>query len=128
MWPRVVECMLGCWLLISPFVFRYEDRGAAWWINDHAIGLAVIAFGLMSYWRPTRRMHLLSVAAALWLVLYGRFGHEYPFPPAAQNYITLGLLLLMLAIIPSRASQPPEAWRKEPAEVPGRTAVPEQSS
>lgn len=113
MWPRVVECMLGCWLLISPFVFRYEDQRLTWWINDYAVGLAVIIFGLLSYGRSTRRTHLLTIAASLWLMLYGRFGHAYPFPPAAQNYITVGLLLLMLAIIPSRATQPPAEWFKD---------------
>jgi len=113
MWPRVVECMLGCWLLVSPFVFRYGDQNNAWWVNDQIVGLAIITFGLMSYWRPTRRMHLLTLVAALWLVLFGRFGHEHPFPPAAQNYITLGFLLMMIAIIPNEASRPP-AVRLEP--------------
>src|SRR5688572_25022582 len=111
MWPRVVECMLGCWLLISPFVFRYPGSWSGWWINDCATGLAVIGFALLSYWRPTRHMHLVTLLVALWLVLYGRFGHQHPFPPAAQNYITIGFLLMMLAIIPNHASQPPEAWR-----------------
>ncbi|SRR5690606_22550319 len=118
MWPRVTECMLGCWLLISPFVFRYEDQPLGWWINDYAVGLAVIGLGLMSYWRPTRRIHLLTVLLAIWLVLYGRFGHQYPFPPTAQNYITLGFLLMMLAIIPSRASEPPAEWFKREPELP----------
>ncbi len=119
MWPRVIECMLGCWLLISAFVFRYEDQRTAWWINDYVIGVAVIGFGLLSYWQPTRRMHLLTIVAALWLMLYGRFGHEHPFPPAAQNYITLGFLLLMLAIIPNRASRPPAAWFEGADAAPG---------
>lgn len=113
MWPRVTECMLGCWLLVSPFVFRYEDQPLGWWINDYVVGLAVIAFGLLSYWRPARRIHLLTVLLAIWLVLYGRFGHQYPFPPAAQNYITLGFLLMMIAIIPSHASEPPPEWYKQ---------------
>jgi hypothetical protein len=111
--------MLGSWLLISPFIFHYGDAPLAWWINDNVVGLAVIAFGLFSFWRPTRRMHLLSILAALWLMGYGRFGHDYPFPPAAQNYITLGLLLLMVAVIPSRASRPPDAWFKDPDHAPG---------
>ena len=110
MWPRVTECLLGCWLLISPFVFRYEVQPLGWWINDYVVGLAIILLGLMSYWRPTRRIHLLTVLLAIWLVFYGRFGHQYPFPPAAQNYITLGFLLMMTAIIPSRASEPPAEW------------------
>jgi peptidoglycan/LPS O-acetylase OafA/YrhL len=113
MWPRVVECMLGCWLLISPFVFRYEDQPIAWWINDHVIGMCVIIFGLMSFWRRTPRAHLLTLLAALWLVLYGRLGHQFPFPPAAQNYITVGLLLMMFAIIPSNSLRPPAAWFKD---------------
>lgn len=113
MWPRVMECMLGCWLLVSPFVFRYEGSWDGWWISDYVVGLSVIAFGLLSYWRPTRHLHLATLVAATWLVLYGRFGHEYPFPPAAQNSITIGFLLMMVAILPNHVAHPPEAWEQD---------------
>lgn len=49
MWSRVVEAMLGCWLLVSPFVFRHPFSEPQLWIVDLIAGLAVITCGLLSY-------------------------------------------------------------------------------
>ena len=38
MWSRVVEVMLGCWLLMSPFLFHYAAGCVAVWANDLACG------------------------------------------------------------------------------------------
>jgi hypothetical protein len=35
----------------------------------------------------------------------------YPTPPALQNDLLVGVLLLMFAILPSEASLPPRSWR-----------------
>jgi hypothetical protein len=36
----------------------------------------------------------------------------YPSPPTEQNHILVGLLLVLFAIIPNEASQPPKAWEE----------------
>jgi hypothetical protein len=120
MWSRVVEVMLGCWLLISPFVFAHPSDAAALWINDLSCGSAVIVFGLFSYWRPTQHAHLLSLAVGTWLVAFAyRQGFGEP-SPASQNHLILGLLLLMFAIIPNDAAEAAPAWDAEPARNPRR--------
>lgn len=111
MWSRVVEVMLGCWLLISPFVFAHQPEDVGLWANDLACGSAIIVFGLFSWWRPTRHAHLLSVAVAGWLVAFAYREGLGGASPAAQNHMVLGLLLLMFAIIPNDAAQPPREWR-----------------
>jgi hypothetical protein len=58
------------------------------------------------------RAHLLNILVALWLLGFGYFGFGEPAPPAAQNNIVVGLILLMLAIIPSEATLPPKGWRE----------------
>jgi hypothetical protein len=110
MWPRVVEVMLGCWLIVSPFIFAHPAERTAWWVNDMASGLAIIVFALASHWRPLKRTHLLSAAVALWLISYAYFSPLYA-APAMQNTMVLGLLVGMMAIIPSEANRPPEGWR-----------------
>ena len=112
MWARIVECMLGCWLLISPFVFAHSEEHWALWTNDLAAGGMLITFSLASYWRPTGWAHWLFVPLAVWLVVFGRFSSSPPLEPALQNEIIIGLLLLMFAIVPNEASQPPRAWRR----------------
>src|SRR5207247_2056429 len=52
MWARVVEVMLGCWLAVSPFVFRHPAEERAWWANDLICALLVVALALLSVWPP----------------------------------------------------------------------------
>ncbi len=110
MWARDVEVMLGVWLIISPFVFVHSDEATLLWASDFAAGGLVATFAALSYWRPTRHAHLLTLLVALWLVAFGRFGAASPLPPGMQNEIVIGLLLMMFAIIPNYATQPPDVW------------------
>jgi hypothetical protein len=113
MWARVVEFMLGCWLAISPFIFRHPADDLRLWATDWIAASLVILFALLSYWPPLKHIHLATAVVALALVAIGRFSSwEHP-PPGAQNQIVIGLLLLMFALVPSHASQPPETWQAE---------------
>jgi hypothetical protein len=116
MWARVVEVMLGCWLAISPFVFRHPPDERWLWANDFACAFAVIVFALVSYWQRMRRAHLATAVLALWLIGFGYFASPHPLPPALQNDMLTGLLLVMLAIIPNKSNLPPDAWLKFYAE------------
>lgn len=107
MWARVVEFMLGCWLAVSPFVFRYGPDDSSQLMMDFALATAIATLSLLSYWHPTRHAHLLTSLVALGMIGYGRFATPVPIPPNLQNYILVGLLLLMFAIVPNYASQPP---------------------
>jgi hypothetical protein len=118
MWSRVVEIMLGCWLLVAPFVFQHSAEHVGWWITDLAAGSAVIMFGLLSHARPTRHAHLLTLIVACGLIGYAfsqALGSAGPHvSPAQQNEVILGFLLLMFALVPNEASQPPESWVGSP--------------
>jgi hypothetical protein len=111
MWPRIVEILLGIWLIASPLIFRTADtcmRGA---VNDLICGAAVIVLSLVSFSSRFRRAHFLILLVAAWLLITGYIaGH--PAPPAAQNLIIVGLLLAMFAIIPGRINEMPESWRR----------------
>lgn len=113
MWARTVEVMLGCWLILSPFIFRHEQGDSYLWSNDILCGVAIIFLALLSYWRKTEQAHFAQLLIAAWL-----FGQAFlqpsppPPPPAYQNHIVLAFLLLMFAIIPNRASIPPKGWRE----------------
>lgn len=109
MWARVVEGMLGCWLLVSPFVFQHGDH-TMYWVADFTAALVVICLALASYWPPLRQAHLGIIVAALAMILYGRFAGGAEPVPALQNHILIGLLLLMFALVPNHASRPPDPW------------------
>jgi hypothetical protein len=111
MWARVVELMLGCWLAASPFVFRHPAGEPALWANDLACGLAVVVLSLLFFWEPARHAHFGTGAVGLWLVAFAFLTSAPPAPPALQNDLLVGLLLLMHAIVPNEASLPPRSWR-----------------
>jgi len=111
MWARIVELMLGCWLVVSPFVFRHGGGRTDLWVNDLAWGSVLVVVALLCHWRPLRRLHLLNVVTAGWLLVFGYTSIEgHPAPPHTQNHMIVGLLVLMLAVIPSAATRPPPGW------------------
>jgi peptidoglycan/LPS O-acetylase OafA/YrhL len=111
MWARVVEIMLGFWLLASPFIFRFGGTHDGNLTNDLLCGLLIVIFGFLSFWNRTAPAHFLILLVAGWLIIFGYLaGH--PAPPSAQNQIIVGLLLVMFAIIPNNADEMPEAWQK----------------
>ena len=110
MWPRVVELMLGVWLLIAPFVFGFVLGGfqsmQAW-----ICGFVVIIASCLSYWPPTRHARAATALTGLWLTGSSYAVGAFPAPPDVQNGLLTGLLLVMFAIIPNEASEPPRPWR-----------------
>ena len=112
MWPRVIEGMLGCWMLVTPFVFRGTASIDDYAANALVTGGLLIVASLLSFWQPTRHARFATLLVALWLAAHGYFAAARPGPPAAQNEIMIGLTLLLFAIIPSEATQPPPPWRQ----------------
>jgi hypothetical protein len=111
MWARTIEVMLGSWLALSPFIFRHGGDDKVLWFNDLLSAMAIIVLALVSFWPPLRFAHLASLAIAVWLIAFGFWSSPYPAPPALQNDIVIGLLLLMFAIIPNETNLPPREWR-----------------
>jgi len=111
MWARIVECMLGCWLLMSPFIFQHSEKEIALWVNDLSVGIVLIVGSLASYWKRTFWAHWLFLPIGLWLIGFGRFSYSPPLPRGYQNEIITGILLLMFAIVPNEATQPPKSWQ-----------------
>ena len=114
MWSRITEILLGCWLIASPFVFGHAHDESFWWVMDVGVGSVVILLAAASYWTRTQHAHLLLllVTCVLFGLAYSQFGDP---PPAAQNRALVGLLLLMFALIPNRASQPSPSWSETDA-------------
>jgi hypothetical protein len=110
MWARVVEVTLGCWLVISPFIFRHPTDATFLWINDVATGAIVITIALVSIWPRLEKLHFLQLAVAAYLVLVAFLAAPPPPPAPHQNHVTLALLLIILAIIPTRGTRPPRSW------------------
>lgn len=109
MWGRIIEIMTAVWLALSPFIFRVQDQPRTVAI-DSLLALALLVLAGLSFWKPTRQAHLGILALAVGLALYGRFSGSTPPSPWHQNHIIVGLLLMMVAVVPNHASQPPQPW------------------
>lgn len=118
MWSRVVEVMLGCWLLVSPFVFRMSEDDVLLWGVYLTAALFVICAGLASYVRTLQYAHLMTLLSACLMILFSVIENgmstatsvDQPIAPSLQNLVVVGLLLLMLGLIPNSASRPPASW------------------
>lgn len=110
MWARITEFLLALWLIASRFFFSYGDLPLNF--SDFAIPFLIILFAALSYVEKLNKMHLLHIIPSAWL-LYISFSYPTPWLPfGLQNHILVALLLLTFAIIPSRASEHPRAWKQ----------------
>ena len=112
MWPRAVEMMLGAGLALTPFIFLHDSGTAEVWANALFCALLILLASGLSFWKRTRRAHLLNIAVALWLVGYGYVMAGAPPQPVFQASMITGLVLGLFAFIPPDANQPPLSWRK----------------
>ncbi len=120
MWARVVEIMLALWLAVSPFVFHFPPEATLLWANDFSCAVLIATLAFLSLAKRWRHIHLLSIAVGTWLIAFA-YSAGLPAPFWAQNDIIVGLLIVMFAIIPSDATEPPPSWREvEHAEQLGR--------
>ena len=111
MWARVVEFMLACWLAISPFIFGYPNDAIFFWVSDLITASLIAFFSLICYYRSLRKMHLFNLAISFYLIALSYIFKDSPLYEPLQNYMVLGILLLMIAIVPTDAEKPPQSWR-----------------
>ncbi len=112
MWPRVVEVMLGAWLLVTPFIFRATPEVDAYTASAFAAGAIAAVASLASCWDPLRHARFLTLGVSFWLMLHGYFSAARPGPPAAQNELVVGSILLLFAILPNEINAKPRPWRE----------------
>jgi hypothetical protein len=79
--------MLGCWLAMSPFIFRHAADERVRWFNDLLSALAVVVLALVSFSPQLRYVHLGIVVVALWLIGFRILGIRLPrAASAAERY------------------------------------------
>ncbi len=111
MWPRVVEVAIGAWLLMSPFIFQHTSGAEAYSLSQGAAGAAIIVASLLAIWRPAAAARVVTALATAALIAHGYFSAPRPGPPAAQNEIVAGLLLVLFVLLPNDINTPPEPWQ-----------------
>lgn len=112
-----MEIMLGLWLVLSPLVWGHDSSHPELWRSDAISGTAVIGLAVLSFWPCRvlgflRHAHVLILLVASWVVGFSYVQSGHPAAPGYQNALLTGLTLLLVAVIPNDASQPPVSWRR----------------
>jgi hypothetical protein len=106
MWARICELLLGIWLLYSHFLFDYKGK------VDLVSTFFILLFASLCFIKRLQKMHLLQIIPASLLFYVSYTYPVVPLPFSLQNFILVGLSLLLFAVIPSHASDHPEPWKK----------------
>jgi hypothetical protein len=117
LWPRIIEAILGCWLVLAPFVLDYAATSPTAVRIDMAAGALLIATSLGSMAERFRYARFGTAALACGLIAVAYLTAGQPAGAPQQNEMITGLLVLMFSIIPNEANQPPRSWRGIPPEV-----------
>jgi hypothetical protein len=109
-WTRFSELFLALWLIASAWLLT-QPVPSPYPAIALVTGLAVVAIDVLSIARPRRCLYLLILPIAAIQIGLGLF-YLPVRSPAAQNLITVALLLAILAILPTEATRPPAAWQE----------------
>lgn len=114
MGARHTEVALGLWLLLSPVIFGHARGADLLWLHDVLLGTLIMVVPLLCYAPRLHRAHLALLPVAAWLMARGWWiTRTLPDDGPAQNHIMVGLLVGMLAIVPSHVTEPPTGWRED---------------
>jgi hypothetical protein len=100
MWARVVNALLGIWLMVAPEVLGYGGIAAS---NHRIVGPIAASFAVVAIWEATRPLRWVNLALGLWLVV-----SPLVLGGAAAASITslvVGVLLWTMALARGRVTQ-----------------------
>ena len=94
MWARIVNVILGVWLLAAPAVLSYGDPART---NDRIVGPLAAAIAAIAAWEVTRPVRWLNLILGLWLFAAPwLLGYE---AGAMFNAMIVGLVLAACALV-----------------------------
>ena len=109
-WARLCEMAIGLWVASSPWVLP-RGSGPGWVaINETVCGAACVLIAVVSCMRPRQWWNLLQIPVAAWLVGVAYATSTSPATATAQSDLLAAFFLVNFAIIPTRATAPPDGW------------------
>lgn len=110
MWARIFEVSFAIWLSLSWLIFRYPEGSTLFMLHDFFIAAVISTISLLNY--KYRYIHLFNFLTSFWLIALVYFSGTSIMYAISQNYMVVGLTLLMFTVIPPRASHPPKEWEE----------------
>ncbi|MDX1662562.1 MAG: SPW repeat protein [Candidatus Promineifilaceae bacterium] len=96
-WPRLVNALLGGWLMASPALFGYAATTAS--KNQRVVGPLVVMFALIAVWEVTRPLRWLNLALGLWLIVSPFLLGTLDRTDAMLIAVATGLVIVGLSLV-----------------------------
>lgn len=94
MWPRLVNTLLGLWLMAAPDALGYGRPAST---SDRIVGPLVVTFAITALWGATRPLRWVNLPLGLWLIIAPlALGYS---TTAAVNSIAAGVVISAAACI-----------------------------
>ena len=94
MWARIINMLLGIWLMASPAVLGYGEPARS---HDRIVGPVLAACACVAIWEVTRSLRWVNLPAGLWL-LAAPWVLSYGAADATANSMIVGGIVALLAL------------------------------
>lgn len=95
MWARIINTLLGLWLMIAPGILNYPKSAAD---SGHIAGPIIITFSVVAIWEATRGVRKWNIPVGIWL-LVAPWILGYGTTVAIISDMSVGVLVLILSSI-----------------------------
>lgn len=95
MFPRLVNILLGVWLLVAPAILGYDGPAAK---NSWIVGPLAASFAVIAIWEATRPLRYMNVLMGLWLLL-APWVLQFESTLALWNSLIAGVLMIPVALV-----------------------------
>ncbi len=99
-WARVVNCLIGIWLIISAFVWPHNNAEQ---LDTWILGIWIAAFSLMALRQPAARW--LNTLAAIWL-FFSTLAIHRTQPATTWNNVIAAIVVFALSLVGVTGSRP----------------------
>jgi hypothetical protein len=101
MWARIINTLLGLWLMASPGMLGFQKTVAD---NDHIVGPIIVSAAVIAIWEATRGLRKLNILSGAWLLLAPWvLGYEETIP--IINDMAVGVLVIVFALVEGKIEQ-----------------------
>lgn len=69
MWPRLVNVVIGVWLMVAPAVLGYSGVSDIASASDRIVGPLIVSSAIVAIWPEVRPLRWVNAALGTWLLV-----------------------------------------------------------
>ena len=95
MWARIVNTVLGLWLMAAPAVLSYGDPAQ---FNDRIAGPLAVTCAFVAIWEATRPLRRVNLVIGAWLLL-APWVLGYGATAPIVNSLVVGVVMIACSLV-----------------------------